>query len=117
MTDVESYNIHQVFKKGFEAELDYADSLQRFGSTLTEKEKKAFNTLANMFRQQYEGIKGLQTDLNKKHILPYRKGWYPAERSGEWYVTLRFGDSGVHREHFDTETAAKSVKNVWKSSA
>lgn len=107
-TDLEMYNLHQLFKKGFEEELDYAETLAKYGNHLTEKERKGFETLSQMFRKQYRSIVGLQIELDKKHILQERKGWYPSERQGDYFVTFSFGNELTHRQHFATETAAKA---------
>lgn len=107
MTDLESYNIHQVFQKGLEEGLEYEKSLDLYGQHLTEKEKTTFNTLAKMYKQMYEGIVQEQKALGKKHELQYRPGWYPSERMGEFFVTIKYGDDTTHREHFPTMVAAQ----------
>lgn len=106
--DSESVRIHDLFKRGFEESLDYHETLAKYGNELTQTERKAFETLSKMFKQQYDGIVDLQKDLNKKHVLQYRKGWYPAERTGEWFVTLDFDGGVTRREHFATKTAAEA---------
>lgn len=107
MSDLEAYNIHQVFQRGLEEGLMYDKSLELYGQHLTEKERQTFLTLAKMYGQQYQGIVDMQKQLGKKHVLEYRPGWYPSERMGEWFVTLKFDDNTIFRQHFPTEVAAK----------
>lgn len=107
MTDLESYNIHQVLQKGFDEGLEYQKSLELYGQGLTVKEKQIFNTVTKMFGQQYRGLVGMQMELDKKHLLPYRPGWYSNERLGEYFTTLKFEDGTVVRQHFPTKVAAE----------
>lgn len=108
MTNDVSAKLHDIFKKGFEEDLDYSESLQKYGAHLSQNERETFESLAKMFQQQYHGIVDLQNQLGKKHILEFRKGWYPSERMGDWSVSIKYGDGLTHRQHFATETAAKA---------
>lgn len=100
------FEIHRVFEIGFKQELDYADSLARYGTGFTPDQRKLFESLAAMFKRQWESATRTQVDLGKKHVLPYRKGWYPSVRMGDWSVELKMGGVGVHRQHFRTEDEA-----------
>lgn len=50
MTNMESTNVHSVFKQGFDAGLDYPQALAQFGHGLTILEKQYFTILADIFK-------------------------------------------------------------------
>lgn len=99
--------LHDLFKRGFELELDYAENLARNGQHLTPDQVKAYNTFSDMFRKMYDGVAALQDGLGKKHVLPYRKGWYPSTRAGDYSVSLNFGGNTAHIQYFKTRAAAE----------
>lgn len=108
MTNMESTNIHSVFKQGFDAGIDYPQALAQFGSGLTTLEKQYFNTLADTFKKQYSMILALERSLGKKNNIQYRPGWYPAVRQGDFFSTINVGGNTIHRQHFETKVAAEA---------
>lgn len=105
-SNVDMAGIHDVFKKGFEEGLDYAENLEKNGQHLNDKQVKVYNTLAGLFKGLYDVTVKAQEALGKKHILPFRKGWYPASRMGNWSVNITYRGNIVHTETFKTQHAA-----------
>lgn len=106
-SDLDKHAVLQVFQKGFENKYDYNTSLRTFGGNLTESQKQLFTSLSKMFKQQWSDIVSQQKRMGKTNILPYREGWFPSVRLGDWYVELTSQGIGVHRQHFRTEEQAK----------
>jgi len=108
MTNVESKNIHDVFKQGFDNGMEYADTLRLFGQHLSAQEKQYFNVLAKAFKEQYDAILALERRLRKKNNIAYRPGWYPAVRQGDFFSTISVNGNTIHRQHFETKVAAEA---------
>jgi len=102
--------VHDLFKQGFEEGKDYADNLKDNGSHLSIDQQNAYNTLAKLFGGMYEETLKVQRDLGKKHELPYRPGWYPAKRLGQYSIEISFKGNNVHIETFKTRQAAEIFK-------
>lgn len=117
MTDLESNRLHEVFKQGFDSNLDYATTLQTLGQHLTPIEQKYFNVLSKMFERQYDESVKVQQNLRKKHILPKRNGWYPSVRRGDYSVSIHYGTSQtkVYHQQFGTKAAAEAFKKQAES--
>lgn len=98
--------LHDLFKKGFEQEIPYAENLARNGEHLSKEQVKIYNTLSKMFEKMYDNTVRVQDQLGKKHRLPYREGWYPAKRVGTYTVELAYRGNKVHTESFKTKQAA-----------
>lgn len=117
MTDLESNRLKEVFKQGFDSDLEYATTLQTLGQHLTPIEKKYFNVLSKMFERQYDESVKVQQGLRKKHILPKRNGWYPSVRRGDYSVSIHYGTSQtkVYHQQFGTKAAAEAFKKQAES--
>jgi len=100
--------IHDLFQRGFEEGLEYEQTLQKYGQTLSEEQKTIFKSLTTMFSKQYEETVKVQTDLDKKNILPRRAGWYPSVRTGDYFVDISFQGSPAYRQHFKTPAEGKA---------
>lgn len=100
--------VHDTFKKGLEDGLEYQETLDRHGANLSPEQQKIFKVLADLFSKQYEGIVKEQERMNKKNILPRRKGWYPSVRKGDYYVDISYQGSPAYREHFSTEAEGRA---------
>jgi len=99
--------VHDVFKKGFEECKDYSTNLKDNGQNLTPKQQEIYMKLSTLFKRMYEHATQVQQGLNKKHLLPYREGWYPAKRMGEFYVEVAYRGNVAHVEYFKTKQAAE----------
>jgi len=110
LTNLEAFNIHEVFKKGIEEALDYPETLQKYGSHLTQTERNAFLVFGNMFKKQYEFIRSLQDSLGKKSKLIEKPGWYPSVRNGDFFITIHYDGNVIYRQHFETKAAAEAWK-------
>lgn len=100
--------IHDLFQRGFEEGLEYQQTLQKYGQSLSDEQKTVFNSLANMFSKQYEETVKVQIELDKKNILPRRAGWYPSVRAGDYFVDISFQGSPAYRQHFKTPAEGKA---------
>lgn len=107
--------VHDLFKQGFESELDYAKNKADNGAHLTPKQAKLYDTLAKLFNGQYEEVVKIQQTLGKKNELPKREGWYPAVRNGNYFVDVSFGGTTVHRQYFRSKVEADLFKKNFKS--
>jgi len=107
--------VHDLFKHGFENELDYAKNKADNGAHLTPKQAKLYDTLAKLFNGQYEEVVKIQQTLGKKNELPKREGWYPAVRNGNYFVDVSFGGTTVHRQYFRSKVEADLFKKNFKS--
>lgn len=114
-SDSDMFTMHTLFEQGYRLELDYAETLAKYGRGLTQNQRDLFESLARMFKSQWEESVKIQMGLGKKHILPYRKGWYPAVRLGDWYIELKFNGVTVHRQHFRTQDEAKIFTRRFES--
>lgn len=94
--------IHDVFLKGFEDGIDYTSNLNTNGSHLTDIEKHAYTVLSDMFSQMWKDTRDKQEKLGKKHLIPYREGWYPANRRGDYTVTLSYKGNLAYKQTFNT---------------
>ena len=112
LTELEAYNIHQVFREGLEKELTYEDTIKTYGQHLTPKEQHALLVFGEMFRKQYFYIKSLETDLGKKNEIDYKDGWYPSVRNGDFYITVHSNGNMIYREHFETKAAAEAWRDA-----
>jgi len=102
--------VHDLLKKGFDNQLKYDVNKQTNGSHLTPKQSDLYDALTKMFAGQYDESVKVQQALNKKNILPHRDGWYPAVRSGQFYIDVSFAGNSVHRQHFRSATEAALFK-------
>jgi len=102
--------IHDLFRDGMEQELDYQSNREKNGQHLTPSEIKTYNTLSKLFGDMYQSAVGVQKSLGKKHILPFKTGWYPANRRGNYSVAISYGDFISHYETFPTRRAAEVFK-------
>ena len=109
-SNYDKYVLHDLFKRGFEEGLEYADTLEKYGSHLTDKQKMYYNTLAKTFDRMYEESVKAQQGLDKKYELPRRAGWYPSVRSGRYSVSISYGDILSHVQHFSTKLQAEKFK-------
>lgn len=98
--------VHDLFRRGFEEKMDYAANLKQYGQHLTPDQVAIYNTLSNMFKGMHSAVTGVQTLLGKKHVLPYRDGWYPAARVGKYTVELAYEGNRLHVQSFKTAHAA-----------
>lgn len=98
--------LHDLFKKGFEEKLEYADNLAKNGQHLSPELTKTYNTLTNMFSKMETAVQSTQSVLGKKHMLPHRAGWYPAARQGQYSVEIMYRGNRIHVESFKTKQAA-----------
>lgn len=112
-TNEDAAVVHDLFKRGFEEQLEYSANKQQNGAHLTPKQSDLYDSLSKLFRSQYDEVVKIQEKLDKKKILPFREGWYPAVRNGQFYVDLSFGGTTLHRQHFRSQTEAKLfLKNL-----
>ena len=102
--------IHDLFKKGFEEGIEYQENLNKNGQHLTQEQINTYNTLSKLFTRMYEEVVKVQEGWDKKHKLPYRAGWYPAKRLGEYSVEISFRGNNVHIESFKTRIAAENFR-------
>ena len=114
LKDREAYNILQVAKKAFDEEITHQEAMVKYASELTESELKSYETLAKMWDTQFEEALKLQNNLGKKDRLPYRKGWYPSVRSGNYQVNLSMQGHVFRSQSFLTETGAKHFQEQVK---
>lgn len=105
--DKDMYDVYEVFRKGFAEGLKYEDSLIKYGSSFSPEVKGYYNAFAKLFRSMYEDITENQRKLNKKNILPFREGWYPAQRTGDFYVSITKDGIEARRQHFISEAQAQ----------
>lgn len=103
--------IHDVFKQGFEEGLEYKDTLAKHGQNLSPEEVKTYNTLSDLYARMYKDTVAVQQKLGKKHELPYREGWYPAKRVGQFSVELSYGGNLSRVETFKTRRAAEVFRS------
>lgn len=108
--------IEQVFRKGFDESLDYADALAKYGNTLSDDQKHAFTVFAEMFQKQYDEVVKLQQQMGKKNILPHRKGWYPSVRKGEFFIEMSYNGVPVYRQQVRTQLEADRIAKLAKES-
>lgn len=102
--------LHNLFRKGFEEGLDYADNLSKNGTHLTPDQVKYYNTFSKLFKKMYDYSVQTQETLGKKWILDERKGWYPAVRSGQYTVQVNYGDLTVRAQSFSTKLQAQKFR-------
>jgi len=108
LTNIESFRLHEVFKKGWEDGLEHQDSLATYGQHLSDKEKNAYLVFSAMMDRAFTHQKSLERSLGKKDIIRKAPGYYPAMRRGDYFVNIRFGDTVAHRQHFNTQVAAEA---------
>ena len=89
-------------------DLTHQESLDKFGQHLSEKEKNAYLVFGNMMDLAFNHQKSLEMKLGKKDIIKKAPGYYPAMRRGDYFVSIKYGDSVVHRQHFNTQVAAEA---------
>ena len=106
-SDADLSILHDLFKQGLEADLDYADNLSRNGQHLTPHQKAAYEALSKMFKGMWQATVDSEIALGKINILPYKRGWYPSVRKGIYSVELSFNGRAFRREQFDTKVAAE----------
>jgi len=111
--------VHDLFKRGFDEGKDteikteaealaiYDENLLKNGGHLTPEQIKTYKTLSKLFFNMYSKTVTVQRQLGKKHELPYRAGWYPAKRSGNFSIEISFNSNNVHIETFKTRQAAE----------
>jgi hypothetical protein len=103
----EAFQIHEVFRKGYENDVPYDVALKQYGQGLSPQSKKDFNTLANLFEQIWNDVVAEQVKMGKKKLMPFHNSWYPALRPDKFYVTISKLGVPVYVQHFPTEMAAK----------
>lgn len=108
--------IEQVFRKGFDESLDYAESLAKYGSNLTDNQKQAYTVFSEMFKKQYDEVVKLQQQMGKKNILPNRRGWYPSVRKGDYFVEMSYNGVPVYRQQVRTQLEADRIAKLAKES-
>lgn len=108
--------LEQVFRQGFDASMDYAETLAKFGSHLTDDQKHAFTVLSDMFKKQYDEVVKLQQQMGKKNILPHRKGWYPSVRKGDFFIEINQNGVPVYRQQVRTLNEAERLAKLAKES-
>lgn len=112
-TDSDILTVWNALEKGFTQKLPYKETLRQFGSTFTESQHQLFHVLTDTWTRQYEYVRKAQETLDKKNILPFREGWIPAVRNGDFYVTLLMDTIPVHVEAFRTKYEANNfIKQV-----
>jgi len=105
-SDADMGIIHDLFKKGFEDAIDYASNLEKNGGHLTPEQVKTYTVLSELFENMYKETVKVQRNLNKAHELPYRAGWYPANRKGKFSVEVSFKGNLTHKQTFPTRQSA-----------
>jgi len=100
--------VHDMFKRGFEERLDHQETLDKYGTQLSEEQRGIFTSLSTLFNKQYEAIVKAQGDMGKKNILPRRKGWYPSVRKGDYFVDVNFQGASAYRQHFSTKAEGEA---------
>jgi len=100
--------VHDLLKKGFEEGLEYHETLDKYGTSLSKEQQGIFKTLTEMFTKQYEATVKEQEKMGKKNVLPRRKGWYPSVRKGDYYVDINFQGSSAYRQHFTTKAEGEA---------
>lgn len=100
--------VHDLFKKGFEQELPYERNIELNGQSLTKPQLDLYNSLSRLFKGMYDISAEKQNLLGKKNVLPYRDGWYPAVRNGEFAIEVGYGGNIAYRQHFPTRVAAEN---------
>lgn len=109
-SDGDLITVWTVLERGFRESLPYDQSLKLYGNALNKSQTDLFNTLVKTFNKQYEYSVRAQNTLGKKHELPQREGWIPAQRRGDFYVTLTVSDIPVHVEAFRTKYEAEAFR-------
>jgi len=112
LTELEAYNIHQVFREGLENGLDYGAAIQTYGQHLTPKEQHALLVFGDMFKKQYHYIASLEKSLGKKNRIAFKDGWYPSVRNGDFFITVHSNGNMIYREHFETKAAAEAWRDA-----
>lgn len=112
LTELEAYNIHQVFREGLENGLDYGAAIQTYGQHLTPKEQHALLVFGDMFKKQYHYIASLERSLGKKNRIAFKDGWYPSVRNGDFFITVHSNGNMIYREHFETKAAAEAWRDA-----
>lgn len=100
--------VHDLLKKGLEEGLEYHETLDKYGTSLSIEQQGIFKTLTGMFTKQYEAMVKEQEKMGKKNILPRRKGWYPSVRKGDYYVDINFQGTSAYRQHFTTKAEGET---------
>lgn len=104
---LDKHAILEVFQKGFDEKLPYAENLTKNGQHLTEVQRNAYNTFAKMFKDKYDQSVKLQAKLGKSNELPFREGWFPSVRQGKYQVMVTYGDLVARMQSFDTKLQAE----------
>lgn len=105
--------VWEMFEDGFKQNRPYQETIKLNEGTLTPAQKQLAEILAKTWHNQYTFAKKAQEALNKKHVLPFRDGWIPAVRQGDFYVTLSTNGIPVHVEAFRTKYEAENFrKNI-----
>ena len=111
----DKFALHELFKKGFEEGLDYADNLAKNGGHLSPDQVKYYNTLSKLFKKMYDYSTKTQDALGKKWVISERAGWYPAVRSGQYTVQINYGDLTVRAQSFSTKLQAEKFRDRLKN--
>lgn len=117
--------IHDVFLKAFQEGLDYRvfefdpktgrttprtdEVMPKYGHLLNDKQKLGFRSIADALYREWMEVATWQTKY-KKNVLPFRKGYYPSVRKGDYFVELRYNDVPVYRQHVRTEAEAMRIR-------
>jgi hypothetical protein len=102
--------VHSLFKRGFEEELSYEANWEKNGQHLTPDQLKVYEALSKLFRGMHSAVAGIQQGLGKKHILPYRDGWYPAARVGKYTIEIAYEGTKLRVQTFKTALAAEQFR-------
>jgi hypothetical protein len=106
-TNEDAATVKDLFETGFREELDYKDNLDTNGKHLTQPQLVLYNKMSELFASQYSESVRVQESLGKNNILPQRKGWFPAVRTGPYSVSIGFGGDTLHRQHFRSKAEAQ----------
>jgi len=80
---------------------DYQDISK--GANFTPEQQKFYDSMTKMWANQWAELANAQKGMNKAHVLPYHRGWYPAMRSGNFFVTLQMNGRSVYAQYFRTK--------------
>lgn len=107
--------VWEIFEEGFKQQRPYKETIKLNEGILTKTQKNLAEILTKTWQNQYTFAKKAQESLGKKHILPFRDGWLPAVRQGDFYVTLSTDGIPIHVEAFRTKYEAENFrKNIVK---
>lgn len=80
---------------------DYQDISK--GANFTPEQQRFYDSMSKMWANQWAELANVQKGMDKAHVLPYHKGWYPAMRSGNFFVSLQMNGRSVYAQYFRTK--------------